>query len=94
VLVQDRRMVCAECTIGIEIILDAPDGTTWWVMWNLVSVHLEIVLMLVQDRCKVCTNVPSARKPFWTHPMQLLGHVGHVKSRFGPFGNNVCVGAR
>ena len=27
VLVQDRCMVCAECTIGSEIILDAPDGT-------------------------------------------------------------------
>jgi hypothetical protein len=27
VLVQDRRMVCAECTIGKEIVLDAPDGT-------------------------------------------------------------------
>ena len=27
VLVQDRCMVCAKCTIGIEIILHAPDGT-------------------------------------------------------------------
>ena len=27
VLVQDRCMVCAERTIGSEIILDAPDGT-------------------------------------------------------------------
>ena len=26
-----------------------------WVMWNLVSVHLEIVLVSVQDRCTVCT---------------------------------------
>jgi hypothetical protein len=25
--VQDRCMVCAEYTIGLEIILDAPDGT-------------------------------------------------------------------
>jgi hypothetical protein len=25
--VQDRCMVCAKCTIGSEIILDAPDGT-------------------------------------------------------------------
>jgi hypothetical protein len=23
----DRFMVCAKCTIGLEIILDAPDGT-------------------------------------------------------------------
>ena len=27
ILMQDRYMVCAECTIGSEIILDAPDGT-------------------------------------------------------------------
>ena len=29
-----------------------------WVMWNLVSVHLEIVLVSVQGRCTVCANVP------------------------------------
>ena len=27
VLVQDRCMVCAKHTIGLEIVLDAPDGT-------------------------------------------------------------------
>ena len=26
------------------------------VMWNLVSVHLETVLVLVQDRCTVCAK--------------------------------------
>jgi hypothetical protein len=26
-LVQDRRTVCAKHTIGLEVILDAPDGT-------------------------------------------------------------------
>ena len=25
----DRCTVCVECTIGSEIILDAPDGTPW-----------------------------------------------------------------
>jgi hypothetical protein len=30
VLVQDRCMVCAKRTIGVEIILDAPDGTPRW----------------------------------------------------------------
>ena len=25
-------------------------------MWNLVSIHLEIVLVLVQDRCTVCAK--------------------------------------
>ena len=27
VLVQDRCTVCAKCTIGSDIVLDAPDGT-------------------------------------------------------------------
>jgi hypothetical protein len=27
-----------------------------WVMWNLISVRLEIVLVLVQDRCMICTE--------------------------------------
>jgi hypothetical protein len=27
VSVQDRCTVCTECTIGLEIILDTPDGT-------------------------------------------------------------------
>jgi hypothetical protein len=31
VSVQDRCIVCAKCTIGSEIILDAPDGAPrWW----------------------------------------------------------------
>ena len=27
ILTEDRGTVCAECTIGSEIVLDAPDGT-------------------------------------------------------------------
>ena len=27
-----------------------------WVMWNLISIRLEIVLVLVQDRCTVGAN--------------------------------------
>ena len=57
ILTQDRCTVCAEHTIGSEIVSDAPDGTPWcWVMWNLVSICLEIVLVLVQDRCTVCAK--------------------------------------
>jgi hypothetical protein len=28
------------------------------------------------------------------HPMELLGDMGHVESRFGPSGNSVSVDAR
>jgi hypothetical protein len=27
-----------------------------WVVWNLILVHSETVLVLVQDRCMVCTE--------------------------------------
>ena len=39
-------------------------------------------------------NVPEAQKSFWTHPMELLGDVGHVESRLSPFADSVSVGAR
>jgi hypothetical protein len=39
-------------------------------------------------------NVLKAQKSFWTHPMELLGDVGHVESRFVPFGDNASLGAR
>jgi hypothetical protein len=29
------------------------------IMWNLVSIHLETVLVLVQDRCMVCAKRSS-----------------------------------
>jgi hypothetical protein len=34
------------------------------------------------------------QKSFWMHPMELLGDVGHVESRFDPIGDSVSVSAR
>jgi hypothetical protein len=48
-------------------------------------VHLEIVLTLTQGRL---------RNRCWTHPMDLLGDVGHVESRFSLFKDSVSVSAR
>jgi hypothetical protein len=48
----------------------------------------------VHDRCTVCVEHTIARTSFWTHPMELLGDVGHVESQFFPFGDNVSVVAR
>jgi hypothetical protein len=54
---QDRCMVCAERTIGSESFCTQPmELLGAWVMWNLVSVYLEIVLASVQDRCTVCAK--------------------------------------
>jgi hypothetical protein len=41
-------------------------------MSNLVSVRLETVLVLVQDRCTVCAKRTIGSKLFWTHPIVLL----------------------
>ena len=57
-------------------------------------VHLEIELMLTQDRCPVCAEIPQVQKSFWTHPIELLGDVGHVESHFSPFGDSANVDAR
>ena len=59
----------------------------------LVLVRLEIVLILTQDRCSVCTKRTIGSEIILDTPI-LLGDVGHVESRFGMLGHCVSVGAR
>ena len=42
----------------------------------------------------VCARRSIGSKSFWTHPAVLLGDNGHVKARFGPFGDSANVDAR
>ena len=65
-----------------------------WVMCKLVSVHLETVLVSVQDRCTVCAKGTIGSEIILDHPMELQGDVGHVESHFDPFGDGVSVSAR
>jgi hypothetical protein len=58
-----------------------------WVMWNLVSACLETVLVSVQDRCTVCAERTIGSKIILDAPDGTLGDVGHVESRFDPFGD-------
>jgi hypothetical protein len=46
-----------------------------WVKWNLISVHLEIVLISTQDRCMICAERTIGLESFWTHLIVLLGDV-------------------
>jgi hypothetical protein len=57
-LTQDRCTVCAECTIGSEIILAAPDGIPRWCGSCGISFpsFLQTVLVSVQDRCTFCAK--------------------------------------
>jgi hypothetical protein len=62
--------------------------------WKLDLVRLEIVQILMQDRCLVCPEIPHAQKSFWPHPMELLCEVGHVLSHFNLFGDSASISAR
>jgi hypothetical protein len=61
---------------------------------KLNSVRLEIALILMQDRCMDFTKHTTGLKTFWMHPMELLGDVCLMESRFSRFGYNVSVGGR
>ena len=54
ILTQDRCMVCAEHTIGSEIILEAPDGTpSGRGSYRISFRNIWRLLASVQDRCTV-----------------------------------------
>ena len=54
-----------------------------------MSVHLEVALVSVQDRCMVCAEIPREWKSFCEHPMVLLANGGQEEARFDPFGDSV-----
>ena len=75
---------------------DAPDDTPrlrgscrilFWSIWRQCQ-------RLCKIGARFAPNVLQAQISFWTHPMELLGDVGHVEPCFGPFGDDVSVGAR
>jgi hypothetical protein len=76
-------MVCAERTIASKIILEAPMvllGDEAQV--KLVSVRLEIVLILTQDGCAVCTECTIMLVNHYGHTrctIRLKNHFGHTR---------------
>ena len=65
-----------------------------WVMLNLVSIHLETVLVSVQDWCTVCGKHTSAQKLFWTLQMVLQGDEAQVEAHFSPLGDSANLDSR
>jgi hypothetical protein len=57
-------------------------------MWNLVLVHLKIVLTSVQDSCMVCAKRTMGLESFWMPAMVLLDDEAEVEARFRPFGDS------
>jgi hypothetical protein len=61
---------------------------------ELCSIRLEIVLILTQDRCVVCTERTIGSQVVWDAPDGLVSDMGRVEARFSPFGDSVSVSAR
>ena len=59
----------------------------------LVSVHLEIVLILTQDRCAVCAKRTIGLEIILDTMMVLLRVQAQVDVRFGLFGDNANLDA-
>jgi hypothetical protein len=53
-----------------------------------------LVLVYLEIDAWFAPNVTYVQKSFWTHPIDLLCDIGHVESRFNPFGDSVSVSAR
>ena len=65
-----------------------------WVLWNVVSVRLGIVLVSVQDRCTVCAKRTIGLEIIWIDSMTLLGDEAQVEARFSLFGDKTDLEAR
>ena len=65
-----------------------------WVIWNLVLIRLEIVLVLVQDRCTVYARRTMGSKIILDTMMVLLCIEAQVDARFGLFGDSAKLDAR
>jgi hypothetical protein len=61
---------------------------------ELCSVRLEIVLILTQDRCTVCTECTIGSQIVFDAPDAPVSDMGRVESRFSPFGDSASVSAR
>ena len=62
-----------------------------WVLWNLVSDRLEIVLVSVEDRCTVCAKRTIGSDIVFNAPMVLLGDEAQVQAHFGLFRDKCTV---
>ena len=63
-------------------------------MSNHVLVHLETVLVSVQDRCVVCAKHTIGPETILDAPMVLLGDEALVHARFGLFRDSTSLDTR
>ena len=65
-----------------------------WVKWNPVLDRLEIVLVLVEDRCMVCAKRTTGSDIVFNAPMVLLGDEAQVEAPFSLFVDSANLDAR
>ena len=65
-----------------------------WVLWNLISDRLEIVLVSVEDRCTVCAKRTTGSDIVFNALMVLLGDESQVEAPFSLFGDSANLDAR
>ena len=64
-----------------------------WVLWNLVSHRLEIVLVSMEDRCTVCAKCTIGSDIVFNALMVLLVDEAQVEAPFSPFGDSANIDA-
>ena len=65
-----------------------------WVLLNLVSDHLVIVLVSVEDRCMVCAKRCIGLDIVFNATMVLLGDEAQVDAPFSPFRDSANLDTR
>ena len=65
-----------------------------WVLWNLLSAHLETELVSVQDRCTVCAKHTIGSEIVLDIMMLLLCDEAQVDACFVLFGDSAKLDAR
>ena len=63
-------------------------------MSNHVSVRLQMLLVLLQDRCMVCAKHTIGLETILDAPMVLLGDEAQVQARFSLFRDSTSLDAR
>ena len=63
-------------------------------MSNHILIHMEMVLVSLQDRSKVCAKHTIGLQTILDAPMALLGDEAQVQSHFGVFRDSASLDAR
>jgi hypothetical protein len=88
VSVQDRCTVYAKCSLGSQIVLEAPNGTP------RKQGSSGSTFSPFGDRCTVCSKSTIGLQIIFDAPNGTPRCVGHLESRFSPFVDGVSVSPR